>query len=362
MTSSPRNYGLDLARAIAILLVLFIHIYDYFLKTDIGELWYLAYFALDLFFALSGFLIGGILVRQFEKGTGYLPYSTVKTFVYRRWLRTLPLYYLMFLLNLLMGKYLFHTVSKPDPGYLVFIQNIWHFPPSFFGESWSLAVEEWFYVSFAVGLGIFLFLTRNRKVRPVLKMLGFTLGYLLVFNMTRLLFAPFDYSEYNMVAYRLDAAAYGVMIAVLYHYYPVLFQKHRFLTGLTGLLASGSGILVFLLKPKIGEIYILYYPLIGTGLALIVLYLFLVSNAAGRLYCEKPVRILSTLAYSLYLANLPVILLLTHFFSYRNRWQTGLGITAAVAGCFLLALASHFWIEQPFLRFRDRNVLFESRK
>jgi peptidoglycan/LPS O-acetylase OafA/YrhL len=357
MTRTPRNFGLDLARAIAILLVLGNHLYDYFIKTDIGEIWYLAYFALDLFFALSGFLIGGILIKLFDTGKGYLPFSAVKTFLYRRWLRTLPLYYLMFLVNLLIRKFLFQTPGFPGAGYLFFFQNFRHFPPSFFGESWSLAVEEWFYVTYAAGLGIFLYLIRDRKFRPFYKLLGFTLGYLLIFNLFRLFNAPFDYSEYNIVVFRLDSAAYGVLAAVLYHFYSELFYKYRHRTGFTGILLSCTAILLFLLQPKIGRIYILYYPLIGTGLALLVVYLKLLSKSAGKFFFEKPVRMLSRLAYSLYLANLPVILLLVHYYTFRSSLQSVLGMVAAVAGIFLTALLTYTWIEQPFLRFRDRKFL-----
>src|ERR1700742_3796245 len=87
---TKRNYGLDILRAFAILFVLNVHSANCF-KPDSRALRVLTFFNLDgvmLFFVLSGFLIGGILIRQFEKERASA--KMLFTFWIRRWFRTLP--------------------------------------------------------------------------------------------------------------------------------------------------------------------------------------------------------------------------------------------------------------------------------
>ncbi|HEX7914772.1 acyltransferase family protein, partial [Rudaea sp.] len=88
---SARRFGLDAWRALAILLVLVGHASFWFLPlTRELDVWYsLAFLGVELFFVLSGFLIGGILIDKFRSGSFHL-----RQFWIRRWLRTLPNYFL----------------------------------------------------------------------------------------------------------------------------------------------------------------------------------------------------------------------------------------------------------------------------
>src|SRR5215207_9374087 len=86
-----RKIGLDVVRAIAIGLVLISH----FNK----KLEFLGVPGVELFFALSGFLIGGILYRALKTSPRW-SLDDVKHFWLRRWWRTLPHYYLFFVVSL----------------------------------------------------------------------------------------------------------------------------------------------------------------------------------------------------------------------------------------------------------------------
>src|SRR5262249_35394349 len=142
-----RNFGLDVVRAIAISGVLVAHFTAAvavlmaatppFLLMRLGA-------GVELFFALSGFLIGGLLLDIKEPSL-----RAWIIFMIRRWIRTIPLYlaWLTILLIIwppqqdLMG----HAVK-----YVTFSQNLfWKMSDPFFAPSWSLAVEEWFYLLFA---------------------------------------------------------------------------------------------------------------------------------------------------------------------------------------------------------------------
>jgi len=86
-----RIIGLDSLRAIAILLVLMAHF--------VNKLDFLGLYGVELFFSLSGFLIGGILYRSMASEHCW-SFKHVKSFWVRRWWRTLPNYYLFLLVSI----------------------------------------------------------------------------------------------------------------------------------------------------------------------------------------------------------------------------------------------------------------------
>ena len=94
-----RNFGLDAVRATAILLVLIAHGTQFIASTISGfglnpaDLsWPPGFVGVELFFCLSGYLIGRILLEIERRGASL---GDVRRFLVRRWLRTLPLYFLV---------------------------------------------------------------------------------------------------------------------------------------------------------------------------------------------------------------------------------------------------------------------------
>src|SRR5258708_1726234 len=98
-TEHKRIYGLDILRAIAILLVLYSHSIPFLSGIFSSKLLSLPIIdGVSIFFVLSGFLIGGILIKIIEK-EGVSKVGLLNFWI-RRWMRTLPLYY--FVLTLLI--------------------------------------------------------------------------------------------------------------------------------------------------------------------------------------------------------------------------------------------------------------------
>jgi len=96
-----RVFGLDLMRALAIIFVVIGHggwILD---KANTNFPWIRFIDGVELFFVLSGFLIGGILIKIFQN-TESLNLNTIWDFWIRRWFRTLPNYYLVLVLNIVV--------------------------------------------------------------------------------------------------------------------------------------------------------------------------------------------------------------------------------------------------------------------
>ena len=149
---------LDGIRALAILLVLISHYFNCQIGDDVTGIlkslkWltFCTWSGVDLFFILSGFLIGRILIVH-KRSQNYF-----KTFYLRRAFRIFPVYYLIILIFVILMVSGFSPsvpwlMKNPFPlySYLLCIQNFWastgDFGPNWLGVTWSLAVEEQFYL------------------------------------------------------------------------------------------------------------------------------------------------------------------------------------------------------------------------
>lgn len=143
-----RNVGLDACRASAIVLVVFGHGVGYvqsLFPNVVQTFKFSGFIGVELFFVLSGFLVGQMLIRYVEGNvSGWL-----KTFYLRRMFRTFPSYALFLGLNVVLAV-LAMRPTLPDQlwKYVLFIQNVTTPHPDFFPEVWSLAIEELFYIGF----------------------------------------------------------------------------------------------------------------------------------------------------------------------------------------------------------------------
>ncbi|MFP3566292.1 acyltransferase family protein [Paraburkholderia sp. SIMBA_030] len=146
-----RIAGFDGLRAIAVLMVFFQHR----LFGDFGEVGHLGVW---IFFALSGFLIIGILSAQrtrIERGASRFA-AELKRFLFRRTLRIFPIYYLMLVV---MSVLMAFGIANPElasgmPFHFAYLSNLWigsvlHYWPGRYSHLWSLAIEEQFYLVLA---------------------------------------------------------------------------------------------------------------------------------------------------------------------------------------------------------------------
>ncbi|PMS32616.1 acyltransferase family protein [Paraburkholderia rhynchosiae] len=146
-----RIAGFDGLRAIAVLMVFLQHR----LFGDIGEIGHLGVW---IFFALSGFLIIGILSTQRQRieQNGSRFGAELKRFLFRRTLRIFPIYYLMLAAMCVLMRF---GMASPElasgmPFHFAYLSNFWigsvlHYWPGRYSHLWSLAIEEQFYLVFA---------------------------------------------------------------------------------------------------------------------------------------------------------------------------------------------------------------------
>ncbi|HGO4389025.1 TPA: acyltransferase family protein, partial [Klebsiella quasipneumoniae subsp. similipneumoniae] len=164
MMKKSYNHWLDFCRASAIILVLLSH-GRYFLLPSLPQLNFFkfgGFLGVELFFVLSGFLIGKILLEKIDNSTS--PTDWVMGFWCRRWLRTYPSYLLFLCVNLILLSNIRPDLFPNTIKYLTFTQGLLTPHPTFFGEAWSLAVEEIFYFLTPVIFSFFLCLSRNKAL------------------------------------------------------------------------------------------------------------------------------------------------------------------------------------------------------
>jgi peptidoglycan/LPS O-acetylase OafA/YrhL len=206
-TDESRIHEIDSLRGIAILSVVIFHLVVFpltTLLTEIGvrEVLTLLAFGVDLFFVISGFLIGNILLKI----DGF---SGIKAFYIRRILRIWPLYYMLLILVYLClpDKRLFS--SAPYWSFFLFTFNFWESTGKgihqALGPLWSIAVEEQFYV---LGPLVFSMLSRRR--------ITFLLAACVVLSpiLRLILFYKTAIDTWRFTPTRIDGIYIGLLLAI----------------------------------------------------------------------------------------------------------------------------------------------------
>jgi peptidoglycan/LPS O-acetylase OafA/YrhL len=336
-----RQLGLDIFRSIAIIFVIIAHNHDVFEHTStqniLSAMGYMGQWGVDFFFALSGFLIGRILIRSLAK---YRNTEWIPNFIYRRWLKTLPLYYIV-----LFFYALIHGFPKDFFLYVFHIKGLisWT-PPIFYGVSWSLFIEEFFYLLCAVCALIFYY--KKTPISP-LGLLKFCLLIIFIAVSFRMIFFTFygNQSEIlNITIARLDAPIFGFIIAVIKEYYPIIFhqlEKHRNI-----LFIFGAMVILPTIVPNLGIIsaitsYIILFAfsaLIG-GLLINFLYKKIPFNLRIFKYRNSTYKKIMRYAVYLLIAILLFSLSINGYLVYfRSTWS--FSIASMASTLFLIYFAT----------------------
>jgi len=330
-----RLANLDLVRAVAIWLVLYFHICKLYLGNNITEKYYynFGHQGVTVFFVLSGFLVGGIYYRKTNIKVGH--------FWLARFLRT----YLPYLLILLISWLSVYLVRKDpfEPGYLLFLQNF--YPDiNFFKISWSLAVEEHFYLLFA----LLIFLVRKPHLQ-----IWIWLALLLIPLYYRFQFFQFpdNFGYYRTASFlHLDAIAVGVIAAYLVYIRKIKIQLHPlvFISFLALTL-----LLFYLLELQDTAVFWAF----GQSLANIVIGLLVISAYFCKevyLAKNKLVTWSAYMAYSLYLVHPTVMHLANYLFKFAHINNFVLELSISLTLIFATAYIFYLLVEQKSIQLRNR--------
>jgi peptidoglycan/LPS O-acetylase OafA/YrhL len=361
--TSARIHGLDTLRALAVSLVV-LHHYTLFVSDEptFGWVGRIGWTGVDLFFALSGYLIGNQILAAVGSTRGL----GLGRFYARRLLRTLPNFWVVLALYALWPAWRGGTPMLPLWHYLTFTQNIHLEPGTAFSHAWSLCIEEQFYmllpaiVLAGAALGrrgaglrwawtaLLLAVAAGMLVRATVWQDGQDAAHWL-----RYYYQNIYYSSWC----RCDELLAGVALALLKHRAPGLWR--RVLAHGNALLAAGvlivGGTFAWFLDDHFALAQtVAGYPLLALGCALLIL----AALAPGSLLHRVRVPGAASLAlwsYAIYLTHKSVSILVA---ARLGEAGYGAGQAVTIAASLLASLLAgwllYAFVETPFMRLRER--------
>lgn len=352
-----RVYGLDVFRAFAIIFVLVGHSFQHSTISPLIQTFgRLAILGVELFFVLSGFLIGSIILRLIDQGR-FHSFGNIFTFWKRRWLRTLPLYFVALIAFI---KFSGHGFLDYYPSYFIFMQNFAYKIPAFFELSWSLAIEEHFYLWFPI---VFLVWDRLTK-RAILAIMLTAFTFIIVayaFRLSKPVF--YEWNEYNgtirlTVLSRLDAIMFGVLIAATKRYWSYGFDWIKRATPITAIMFVLLCVWWFAGSPNLLQsraLQINLWTVQAFCCALLLPWFDGLHATQGR---GTFFVVTSKLSYSLYLMHILVIIVvnntLKRFEIFDQIYSNPFVIYPLYFSLFyFVSWITYHQIEKPFLLLRD---------
>lgn len=307
-----RVFGLDLMRALAIVFVVLSH--GALILNSTSKFPFIPLInGVELFFVLSGFLIGGILIKTFENEANF-GIKIMWNFWVRRWFRTLPNYYLILILNIIVVYYgiIIEDFSQFSWKFFLFLHNLYSPFLGFFWESWSLSIEEWFYLLFPIILGLLYFFLRLLKMSKKLVFLIATLTFLFASFFLRFFIAStFDVDNfwigvkiYSVVIYHLDGIALGLLAAFIKFWHPTFWHKHRNSAFILGIIISYA-VLLYSWQPN--DFFTKVFKISFQSIGCFLLLAKFDSIKKAPLIITKVVTHISLISYSMYLINLALV-------------------------------------------------------
>ena len=375
-----RDVALDGARGFAVLLVTVYHstlfreaesLLERALVAPIRVGWS----SVDFFFVLSGFLITRILLREREAPHFF------RAFYGRRFLRIIPLYYLLlFVLFVLVPVFELGAAASYfwAPGaareqvwYWLFLANLsdaaaGQFQHNFLAVAWTLAIEEQFYF-------LWPFLVWKLEEKTLFRVCVGTIGFCLVARTVALVLGAHPLMIYIATPFQMDALAFGALIALI-------ARQPKGLDGLGGLgtlglpicfAAFGSLSAALIVHPQLlgapKGLSLLAHPYmqsIGYTLSaafhasLIIHFLVHPSSKLSRFFASRPLVLVGTYSYGIYLLHLPIRWLSMRYLynPATTDWpflaEQALGYAIVVGLSVASAWTTWHFIESPFQRLR----------
>jgi peptidoglycan/LPS O-acetylase OafA/YrhL len=344
-STAARDYRPDIdgLRAVAVLPVVFFH-------AGVGAIPG-GYVGVDVFFVISGYLITGILLRELDQGD----YSVLR-FYARRVRRIFPALFAMLAAVAAAGWFLLLPREYNDLGNAIAAATFFYSNYHFMGEAgyfaapaetqallhtWSLAVEEQFYIVFPFLLWGLVRAARGRVAGAIAALAAASLAYSILAVQ----------AQPESAFYSTPARAWELALGSLLAAWPGRGPLPRWAAeslAAAGLAAIVAAVLFFTRStPFPGAAALL--PCLGA--AAIIRAGSHNATAAGALLATAPLRYTGLVSYSLYLWHWPILVLAR---LALMRPLTGVETAGLVVLTFVVATISWRWIEAPF---RQRRVL-----
>ena len=363
--------GIELLRAIAVVLVAISHGFDlinnwnnpvsefltYCFSTFLKPGWW----GVRIFFAISGYLIASQSIKVINKGSPVL----AKNFALRRWIRTVPTYWIFLIaITLLSGASVFTGVFRDNAFFLQTISN----NSSIIGVGWSLVIEEWSYAIISIFLILITLLSGGKSRKEGARMLAGLAVFLLIistlFRYQTCLSGDGSWETLKRNPFlQLDALSMGVLLACIQTIYPNWLERVLNQAGylviaavvgmnLTGWWINGSIVNADAVSTQTWlTLGVVIYPICSFLSALLVLGCFHYKSSTTHPIPRKLIQILATTSYSIYLIHLYVLQGLSSIPLFTH---SGAAFWIYLLCSTLAGIAAFEVTEKPFFQLRKR--------
>lgn len=363
---SNRLNGLDTLRAFAIIIVLLYH-YMVVVSNEytFGYVTRIGWMGVDLFFVLSGYLIGNQILSAIANKENF----SLKTFYIRRLLRTLPNYYAVFALYFIFPAMLTGIATAPVWKFLTFTQNFEFRPFATFSHSWSLCIEEQFYFIFPL---IFILLA---KVRHFVIWAWLVIIFAMFLGLAVRLYVWYTYGEssmdirdyYQYIYYssftRFDELLPGIAIAMLKNFHPVQFVKMLKKSNLIFWVGVSIIGILFYLFPHYHSTqehgYNLFlstsgYSLVAIGFSLVTFAALSSTSLIGKIRIPGAAQ-LALWSYAIYLIHKPLFKLFIAPLTDMNiDVKSPMGVFIIMGLSLAAGWLLFRFVETPFMNLRSK--------
>ncbi|WP_146180671.1 acyltransferase [Pseudomonas sp. HMWF032] len=296
----------------------------------------------DIFFVLSGYLIGRLLLAEFQAHAAI----DLRRFYRRRLWRLMPPLLLLLALYaalapLVWPDYYFHLRDGIELLlYLADIALVFGDGPQYLTHAWSLGIEERFYLLLPV---LLLFLLRVSDWR---RLWLFFMFLALLVTLWRFYWVQLDAS--GMIYYRFDMRLSGLLLGVMVAWLPPARLPDMRLVG-RAMLPMMLGVLLLLVLPEHGQEWRLAYglPMVEVLTVLVIIWVVQQPDCVLARALSRPVLVyMGKISYGLYLFHYPIM----QYFKGFHSWP--LVVLGGVLSAAVLAVLSWHLLERPLSKWR----------
>lgn len=368
-----RVFGLDVVRSVAIILVLLAHGFDFFLIPVLKESFFgrviikslnypMGFFGVELFFVLSGFLIGKIIIKELvENGE----WKNLFIFYIRRWFRTLPLYFLVILILICF------PIGPFSLSNLFFVQNFSSDTLAFNPVSWSLSVEEWFYLLFPlITIVVFQFIKADKGK----SFIGICLVLMILSLLARIMLVlfndpSFDFGTRKQIFFRLDSIIAGVILAGIKFYYKDTYRKlieERKMLFIMSVVGFFLCEMWFIAHRNIGMLdnsffsRTFFFNVVTLCCSLFVLSLENIRTPKIK-FIGKAITFISLMSYGLYLLHFRIYIFLKSSIPINSIFIAVTLLVTAIVITLILSAVIYKYYELPMMQLRDKFSVSKSK-
>jgi peptidoglycan/LPS O-acetylase OafA/YrhL len=363
--------GIELLRAIAVVLVTISHgfyllnnwsnpISD-FTMTCFSTFLKPGWWGVRIFFAISGYLIANQSIKVLHKGSPVF----AKNFALRRWIRTVPTYWIFLLaITLLSGASIFTEVFRDNALFLQTVTN----NANIIAVGWSLVIEEWSYAIVSIFLILITLFTGGISQKEGARIVaGLAISLMIIATLFRYQTCLSGDASWEILKknpfLQLDALSMGFLLACIQTLYPRWLKRILKQDGCLVLAAIlGMNLMGWWINASIVNadtistqtwvtLGLIIYPMCSFLSVLLVLGCFNYKSSTIHQIPRRLIQVLATTSYSIYLIHINILQGLTGIPSIAN---SGAAFWIYMLLSILAGIAAFEVTEKPFFQLRKR--------